>query len=149
MPSLVFESVIACTPEELWAFHSDVSALRLLTPPGDQVTIIGEDTAVREGALHVLRVKKKGLTIVWKARISNVEPPHRFVDTAEKSPFAFWRHTHEFLPHEQGSLLRDSIEYRLPLGPLGAIADALFVRRDIEAMFRHRHTVTAAQFRGE
>lgn len=147
MPRLVFESVIPCSVQELWDFHGDVSALGRLTPPGNQVTILSEDTAVRNGALHVLRVKKNGLPLVWKARISEVEPPHRFVDTAEQSPFKSWRHEHAFLEHAQGALLRDTVDYEMPFGPLGALVDRILIRKDLEAMFAHRHQVTKAAFK--
>jgi hypothetical protein len=30
----------------------------------------------------------------------------------------------------------------MPLGPLGSLVDALIIRRDVEAMFAHRHRVT-------
>ena len=142
MPKLVFESVLRCTPEELWRFHQDVNALRLLTPPDSKVTIVGADTAVRNGALHELKVVKKGLPLLWRARISDVIEGRQFRDTAEKSPFASWTHLHEFLPDPDGAILRDTVEYSLPFGPLGAIVDKILVRRDIEQMFAFRHRVT-------
>ncbi len=147
MRELVFESVVNCTPEELWAFHADVSALKLLTPPGSKVEILGPDTAVAEGALHRLHIVRMGLPLRWDARISEVNPPHGFTDTAEKSPFAAWSHRHEFLPHTEGTLLRDTVRYRLPLGFLGRLVDAVAIRKDVETMFKHRHSVTKDQFR--
>ncbi len=142
LPTLTFETRIRCTPEELWDFHSDVNALKLLTPAGTSVSILSEDTEVREGALHVLRVRKMGLPLVWKARIRDVHPPHEFSDWAERSPFKSWLHHHEFLAEGDGSVLKDTVTYELSFGFLGAIANRLFVQRDIEAMFTHRHAVT-------
>jgi ligand-binding SRPBCC domain-containing protein len=142
VPRLVFETPIACTPEELWAFHGSVEALATLTPPDARVEIIGKETAVRNGAIHEIKVVKFGLPVVWKAEISEVQAPRQFRDTALKSPFARWTHLHEFLPHPQGALLRDTVDYQMPLGPLGSLVDALIIRRDVEAMFAHRHRVT-------
>ncbi len=138
----VFETRIAAPVEKVWAFHESVEALKALTPPDRNVTVMSEDTAVREGALHVLRVVMFGVPIVWKARITDVQPPFGFTDTAEKSPFAAWRHRHDFLPDGDGTLLRDTVEYRAPFGPLGALAHRLFIDRDIERMFAYRHRVT-------
>lgn len=142
MPQLVVESVLPCTPQELWEFHASAEALMALTPTNRRVEVLSEDLAVRDGALHILRVRQFGIPLVWHARISEVDPPRGFVDTAERSPFAYWRHHHEFLPHPEGALLRDTVMYQLPFGPLGMIADWLFVRRDLETMFafRHKHT---------
>ena len=142
MPRLLFETPLPCSPERLWEFHSSADALALLTPPSRKVEVLGGDLQVRQGALHVIRVRQFGVPIVWHARIVECEPPARFVDVAERSPFAFWRHEHAFLPHPGGSLLRDTVEYRLPFGPLGAIADRAFVRRDLERLFAFRHAAT-------
>ena len=140
----VYRSTLPCPPERLWEFHQTVEALKELTPPGSKVAIVGPDTAVRDGALHQLRVVKFGLPVRWEARISEVQPPRQFRDTAEKSPFARWTHLHEFLPHPDGSELVDTIDLLPPLGPLGLIAWRLFLERDIDAMFAHRHAVTRA-----
>ncbi|HRJ26643.1 MAG TPA: SRPBCC family protein [Fimbriimonadaceae bacterium] len=143
MPVKVFESLLNASVEEVWAFHGSVEALKALTPPNQNVTIVGPETAVRNGALHQLRVVRGLLPLHWHARISEVEPPNRFVDTAERSPFRRWRHTHEFLPAPGGAtLLRDTVDYELPMGPLGRLIDRLWASRDIDRLFAFRHQAT-------
>jgi ligand-binding SRPBCC domain-containing protein len=142
VPQVVRESVLPCSVQDLWDFHRSVEALLLLTPPSSQVTVVGATTAVEDGALHELRIRKGGISFRWNARISQVNPPNGFVDTAERSPFQTWRHHHQFLPHADGAVLRDTVDYSLPFGFLGTIADRLFVRRDIERMFEFRHAAT-------
>jgi hypothetical protein len=139
VPRLFFESVLPVPPEHVARFHEDARALTMLAPPGSTVEVVGEAT-VREGALHDLRIRRFGLPLRWLARISEVGP-HGFTDTAERSPFARWRHRHEWLPHAQGTLLRDTVEFEMPFGPLGKLAEPLAVR-DVRAMFAHRHRVT-------
>ncbi len=150
MPTLVFSDPMPCSLDELWAFHSSAEALRTLTPPGQRVEVEGE-TRVEAGALHRLRVRRFGATLLWLARIEVAEPPDgmraRFVDVAERSPFAAWRHEHlmEAEPGAiggEGSRLTDRIEYTPPFGPLGLLADRLFLRRDLERMFAYRHAAT-------
>lgn len=130
------------TPQELWDFHSSAEALKILTPPDAQVQVMGADLAVKDGAIHILKVKKFGMPIVWKALISDVIPGRQFRDTAIKSPFPAWSHLHEFLPHSEGALLRDTVDYVPPMGPFGFIVDALFVKKDLEKMFAYRHATT-------
>jgi ligand-binding SRPBCC domain-containing protein len=143
---LVFESVVPCTVEELWAFHDSLEALKLLTPPTKQVEIIGDTTELRNGAVHKIRAKQFGVWLEWHAKISQVEPPSQFVDTAIRSPFKFWEHRHEFLPHAHGTLLKDTVRYEMPFGILGRLVDSMAVRRDLERMFEHRHRVTVKHF---
>ena len=38
----------------------------------------------------------------------------------------------------QGTVLGDRVRYSLPLGPLGDLAHALLVRRDVDALFAPR-----------
>lgn len=144
MPVRTYTIWIDAPIEAVWAFHASVEALPLLTPPDRTVRILSEDVAVRNGALHQLAIRMKGLPVRWDARISDVEPPTRFVDTAERSPFAVWRHEHRFTPENGGTRLTDTVEYRLPFGPIGAVVDRLFVGRDLDAMFAFRHEATRA-----
>ena len=41
---------------------------------------------------------------------------------------------------------RDVVDYALPLGPLGALAHALVVRRQLDAIFAYRRDRCAARF---
>jgi ligand-binding SRPBCC domain-containing protein len=38
----------------------------------------------------------------------------------------------------EGTLISDDVEYGVPFGPLGAVANAVFVRRQMEATFAYR-----------
>ena len=65
--------------------------------------------------------------------------PVRFVDTQVKGPYSLWEHTHRFeRDGEAATVIHDHVRYALPLGPLGAIARRLFVRRDLERIFDYR-----------
>ena len=142
MPRLVFSAPMPCSVEALWAFHSSADALTLLTPPSKRVEFLSDDTRVATGVIQKIRVRQFGIPLVWVAKIEVAEPPTRFVDVALRSPFKSWRHEHRFEPGPEGSVLTDTVDYEVPFGPFGRIADALFIRRDLEAMFAHRHRVT-------
>jgi ligand-binding SRPBCC domain-containing protein len=143
MPTLVFESVLPFTPEQLWEFHNDVKALPVLTPPGTHVEIVGDDTSVRNGAIHKLKVTKFGVVkLRWDATISEVIPGQQFVDSGAAFPFKHWHHLHEFLPHPSGAILKDTLDYQVGLGPIRKLIDALIIRKDLERMFAFRHKKT-------
>lgn len=148
MVTRVWRSAIPCSVEALYDFHRSAEALTLLTPPNRQVQIAG-DAEVRDGALHVLRIRQFGLPLEWHARISDVNPPHGFTDTAERSPFAHWKHRHRFLPDGEHAMLEDEVTYALPLGVLGRIADRMLVARDLDRLFRFRHEVTRRAFEAQ
>ena len=81
--------------------------------------------------------------VPWDATISEFTWNDHFCDTQGRGPFAFWHHCHRISAQArgevQGSLLRDEVEYELPLGPLGEIARKLFIERQFKSMFDFRH----------
>jgi hypothetical protein len=66
-----------------------------------------------------------------------------FADRQESGPFAYWYHRHHFLDNGSGgTLLRDEIEYVLPLGAFGQAFGGWLVRRKLDEMFVYRHEKT-------
>lgn len=142
MPLLQFETVLPFTQQQVWDFHQGKGVVEKLTPPGLKLEVLSKDNELRNGAIHKIRIRKFGIPFVWEVQISDVIPPMRFRDRAIRSPFKTWVHTHEMLPHSDGTLLKDSLEIEMPFGTFGRIAFALFVKRDLEKMFDYRHAQT-------
>ncbi len=101
---------------------------------------------MRVGALIEYRLRLHGVPVSWLTRIEEWEPGERFVDAQLPGPYQLWHHTHEFEPDGAGgTLMRDTVRYALPLGPLGELARRLFVARDLEAIFDFRAERVAAR----
>lgn len=86
--------------------------------------------------------------VSWIANITAFTWNESFCDEQETGPFAYWKHCHSLRTATQnntaGTLITDEVEYALPLGRLGAIANAIFVRRQLQATFAYRHQATLA-----
>ena len=69
--------------------------------------------------------------IWWRitSRITEFDRPRSFVDEMQHGPFAAFRHEHRFVQSDSITAMIDRVDYRLPLGILGRIADALLVKR--------------------
>ncbi|GAA4841946.1 hypothetical protein GCM10023310_19840 [Paenibacillus vulneris] len=89
-------------------------------------------------------------TVTWEAvhlgvrqrlsvRITEMEAPHRFVDEMVSGAFQRFTHVHEFIPHENGILMKDRFDYTSPLGPLGRLADRLFLKSYMTRFLRERN----------
>lgn len=152
MPTVTFETTVSAPLERVWALHEDVSkALPALSPPSACVRVKAADVPVRAGSRIVISARGPlGPPLRWVARIVEHRPPGPdapraeagFVDEQESGPFKSWRHEHTFASVDDGSTrLTDRVTYEVRFGPLGRIADTLFVRRQVERMFRHRHEV--------
>ncbi|MGO8796686.1 MAG: SRPBCC family protein [Candidatus Sulfotelmatobacter sp.] len=78
----------------------------------------------------------------WVARITEFEWNHHFADVQEKGPFKSWHHRHEFVADRRngvdGTVVRDVIEYEVGFLFLGAIANSLFIERQLRQTFADR-----------
>jgi ligand-binding SRPBCC domain-containing protein len=91
-----------------------------------------------------------GETVTWEAAhfgirqrltsmITELEPPHRFVDEMVSGAFKSFKHTHTFEALESGTLMTDIFEYRSPFGILGSLADVIFLRSYMERLLVKRN----------
>jgi len=126
--------------ERAFAFYADAGNLEAITPPWLAFEVVTPGAIeMRAGALIEYRLRVHGLGVVWRTRIEVWEPPWRFVDVQLRGPYALWEHTHSFEPAgDEAVVIRDRVRYALPLGPLGRIAHAVFVKRDLERIFDYR-----------
>jgi ligand-binding SRPBCC domain-containing protein len=132
-------------PDEVFPFFADAGNLEAITPPWLSFRIVTpRPIPMGAGTLIEYRLRLRGLPISWLTRIETWEPGVRFVDAQLRGPYALWHHTHEFAPAPGGgTLMRDTVRYALPLGPAGALAHRLFVRRDLERIFDFRQEAVA------
>ncbi|WP_242346100.1 SRPBCC family protein [Anaeromyxobacter terrae] len=125
--------------DEVFAFFSDAHNLEVITPGFLRFRIVTPGrVAMAPGALIEYRLSLFGVPFSWRTRIEELVPGERFVDVQLAGPYRRWRHLHTFEDAPGGTLVRDRVEYELPLGPLGAVAHALLVRRSLARIFAHR-----------
>lgn len=121
---------------QVFPFFADARNLEAITPAWLNFEVLTPaPIEMRPGALIDYRVRVHGLPIRWRTEITEWNPPHRFVDLQLRGPYSLWHHTHTFAERDGGTLCSDDVRYR-PRG--GALLNWLFVRRDVERIFRHR-----------
>lgn len=133
--------------EEVFAFFSDAGNLERITPAFLHFHILTpRPIPMKPGTLIDYQLRLFGVYFRWKTLIETFEPPSSFTDVQLTGPYRRWRHRHEFDDAPGGTMMRDRVEYELPLGPLGAIARAVFVRRAVEQIFDHRNAAITQIF---
>jgi len=135
---------------ETFTIFEDPYNLAKITPPSlnFRVTSAGRVQMKRDAEIEYV-IRWFGFPIRWKTRITEYDPPHRFVDEQERGPYALWRHQHDFEETAEGTRVVDRVEYRLPFGPLGAFVHAAVVRRQLLAIFRYRQSKLGEMFGGK
>jgi ligand-binding SRPBCC domain-containing protein len=137
--------------QRAFEFYAEARNLAVITPPwmGFEVITPGP-IEMRPGALIDYRMKLHGVPLRWRTRIDVWEPPVRFIDVQVRGPYALWEHTHTFEPDgEHAVLIGDRVRYSIPLGPLGQIAHAAFVKRDLKRVFDYRERAVAERLQPE
>jgi ligand-binding SRPBCC domain-containing protein len=122
--------------EVVFPFFGDAHNLNVLTPPWLHFEIrTPRPIPMHVGTLIDYRIRLRGIPMTWRTRISLWEPNARFVDEQVRGPYLEWVHTHQFEPMDGGTLVKDTVRYRVPGG---ALVNALFVKRDVARIFRYR-----------
>jgi ligand-binding SRPBCC domain-containing protein len=144
LQTLEREQILPGDPDAVFGFFADAFNLEAITPPWLRFRIVTPGPVrMGPGTLIEYRLRLHGIPIRWHTRIEVWEPGSRFVDVQVRGPYRVWQHTHAFEPHERGTLVRDSVRYALGLGPIGRLAHAAFVRRDLERIFDFRQAEVA------
>lgn len=134
-------AVLPISPAEAWDFFSNPANLEKLTPGdmGFENAFAPDAERVYPGMVIVHRVSPlAGIKLTWVTVIEQVVEGKRFIDAQREGPFGFWHHIHEFEPRDGGTLVKDTLYYGLPFGPLGRLAHALQVGRQVNAIFAFR-----------
>lgn len=132
---------------ELFPFFGDAFNLEQITPGFVHFRVLGTSTEnVGPGTLIDYRLRLHGFPVRWQSRIDEWRPATMFRDSQVSGPYALWEHTHFFEASRGGTLVRDRVRYRLPLGAVGELVAGGLVRRDLDAIFDFRHAQLARIF---
>lgn len=131
MPVIIVETRIRAPIDVVFdlardpAAHAQQSAFT-----GERVVEPGKTSGLLElGDLLTFEGRHLGVRQRLTVKITEMQPPRRFVDEGVRGAFTRLRHEHEFQVDDGVTVMRDVIEWTSPFGLLGRIADALFVTR--------------------
>lgn len=147
--TLYREQQLHCDIQTAWDFFSSPMNLPEITPTDMAFTVLTDYKAEKifVGMIIDYTVSPLlGIPLKWKTRITEVIPNKSFTDFQEKGPYKLWNHHHEFIANEKGVLMKDRVDYQLPLGVLGTIAHSLFLRKKLEGIFNYRYHVLEKKF---
>jgi ligand-binding SRPBCC domain-containing protein len=85
------------------------------------------------------------LRLKWEAHIAEFRWNDFFCDEQRRGPFKYFRHCHRTREETRegiaGTVVTDAVEYELPLGLLGELANALAMKGQIRALFAYRQRI--------
>lgn len=146
---LIRTQQLSCDIDQAWNFFSSPHNLATITPKEMKFIVTSQlqEGPIYEGMIIDYKISPLlGVKMGWTTKITQVDAGTSFTDFQQKGPYKLWNHFHEFIPNEQGVLIRDTVDYALPFGIFGKIAHALFVRKKLESIFKYRHQILEKMF---
>lgn len=126
--------------DEAWVFLSDPKNLKRITPDYMGFNILsGADRKMFPGQIIQYRLTPVlGIPFRWVTEITHVKEGEYFVDEQRFGPYSFWHHKHFIYPTENGVVMEDVVDYKIPLGILGKLAHMIFVKHKVKQIFTYR-----------
>jgi len=82
----------------------------------------------------------------WVTEITHVADQQYFVDEQRIGPYSIWHHQHHLKSIAGGVEMNDIVSYLPPFGPLGSIANRLFIRKKLKEIFDFRTAAIEKKF---
>lgn len=149
MHKLTFKQVLPISGKQAWDFFSSPKNLGIITPKRldfEILSISGEDK------MHVGQFIGYNVTVLpfirlyWETEITEVQEPLSFTDMQRKGPYTHWCHRHSFRTIEVGVEMTDELEYVVPLGLIGRLANFVIVENELRSIFKYRFNVLKELF---
>ena len=132
---------IPSTIDKVWDFISSPHNLKNITPEymGFDITTKNLPEKVYAGMIISYNVSPLlGIKMRWVTEITHVSELKYFVDEQRYGPYKMWHHQHIIEAIEGGVHMTDIVDYLPPLGFLGAFANQLIIKRQLNEIFSFR-----------
>lgn len=143
------EQFIKTDIDTVWSFISSPKNLKEITPKfmGFDITSGNGDEQMYQGMIVSYIVKPMlNIPTTWVTEITHVKNKHYFVDEQRIGPYKLWHHQHILVEQKDGVLMKDIVTYQPPFGILGTIANALFIKKKLNQIFKYRFKIVEEKF---
>ena len=140
MAYIHYSSVLPAAPGVVFEYLKDMRHFGSLVPPTLKFELTGPSLRMQPGAEYEFRLTRFGLRYMWIVRIEEYDEPKQFTERQVIGVFENWVHTYKFEEHGSNStLLTNIIQYSVPFGLVGKLADDLLIRNDLMQILRYSH----------
>lgn len=126
--------------KEAWEFLSNPKNLKVITPEHMGFHILsGADRPMFQGQIIQYIVRPfMGYSTTWVTEITHVKDGEYFVDEQRFGPYSLWHHKHFLTEVENGVIMEDRIDYKIPFGFLGQWIQAILIKKQLKTIFKYR-----------
>lgn len=144
------KQILPLSKEEAWGFFSSPKNLALITPSRMNFEIL---SISRDEEMYTGQIIKYKITVLpwvrmhWETEIIDVQKLQSFTDIQRKGPYSYWAHKHSFQQVNNGIEMTDELEYAVPYGWIGRLANYAYVQREVKSIFEYRFQVLEKLFK--
>ncbi len=128
MPLIEHHEFIKAPIERCFDLARDVEIHTRTTANTQEKAVGGVTTGLLQaGDVVTWEAVHLGIRQRLTAKVTVMNRPYWFEDIMMKGAFHSFHHIHEFKEQDNGTLMIDRFQYQSPFGPIGVIADKLFL----------------------
>ncbi len=145
MPTIVLTTIIQAPVQVCFDLSRSIDLHQISTAHTGEQAIAGKTAGlIALGESVTWQAKHLGVWQTLTSKITAMEPYGYFVDEMTQGIFASMRHEHIFEAKEGITYMKDVFAYTSPLGPLGKLADWLFLQRYMTRLLHTRNQTIKA-----
>ena len=140
MPTIILETLIHARAEDCFDLMRDIRIHTETTAQTKEKAVAGvTDGTIGLGQTVTFEGTHFGLRQRLTVKVTEFDRPTRFVDEMTEGSFKTFKHTHEFLFVDDGTLMKDTLIWTSPFGILGKIVDKLLLERHLRDLVSGRN----------
>jgi ligand-binding SRPBCC domain-containing protein len=142
MPTILLTTTINAPADICFDLSRSIDLHKISTAHTNEEAIAGTTSGlINLGESVTWRAKHFGVYQTLTSKITAMQRPTYFVDEMVQGAFKSFWHEHRFQEADGITTMTDTFTYTSPLGPLGKLADVLFLEKYMTQLLAKRNAV--------
>lgn len=133
-------SVINAPRKKVFDFLTDLEKIGGTLPGDYGMEVLSNNEKPKRGAQYDLRMSRFGISVNWTVVVEEFSNSKVIRYRQSQGPFDLWVATLRFEDHAGGTLVTDIVDYELPFGLFGKLAEDLLMDRELTRFFATRNS---------
>lgn len=142
MPVITIVTAIRATPEKCFDASRDLDLhLESMGHTGERAVAGKTSGLIELGETVTWEARHFGVRQRFTSRITSYDRPRYFQDSMLHGAFHTFVHDHYFEPSPDGTIMKDVLTFRSPMGLIGALVDRFVMARYLERLLIQRNAI--------
>ena len=140
---------IPASIDRVWDFITSPKNLKEITPPYMNFEVTSNELPEKIYAGMIISYKVSpflGLRMLWVTEITQIKEREYFIDEQRVGPYSMWHHQHRIVAIPGGVQMDDIVSYKPPYGIIGAIANTIIIKKQLDEIFKFRKSALEKLF---